>query len=52
MLAVECNVTKGADKSAAGRTGNNGLFPGVIKTSGLFIQLQAIAGATAGKFPV
>ena len=51
MLVVDCNVTKGADKAPAGRTGNHRLFTGVIEASGLIIQLQGIAGAAGGKFP-
>jgi hypothetical protein len=52
MPAVEGDITKGADKSAAGRAGNHRLFTGVVEASGLFIQLQDIAGATGGHFPV
>ena len=52
MVAVERYFTKTTDKTAAGRTGNHGFFPGMVKTSGLFIHLQRIAGSTGWKFPI
>jgi hypothetical protein len=50
MLAIEGNVAQSTDKSAAGRTGNHGFFTGMIKTSGFFIQLEALASLALRQF--
>ena len=52
MLAVERNVAQIANEPAAGRTGYHGFFAGMIKTSGLIIHLQGLAGSDCGKLPV
>ena len=52
MPAVERHITQGAHKPATGGTGNDSLFAGVIKASGLVAHLQRFTGLAHWQRPV
>jgi hypothetical protein len=51
MKLIEFNITQGAQKTSAARTGDSGLFSAVIETTGFSVRHEPVTGTARGQRP-